>query len=125
MVVKNIMVCVTQQKTCERLIRKGFSLKKGEDCNLYIINAVHKEDNFLNETNDVEALEYLFKVSEKSGAELTVLKTDNIIESMINFAKENQITDVIMGKSPNFSDENHPLASNLKEKMDNINYIIL
>lgn len=125
MINKNIMVCVTQQKTCERLIKKGYKLKQAGEGNLYIINVVHKNDTFLHKSNEPKALEYLFRVAEKSDAELMVIKTENVIQSMIDFANENNITDIVMGKSPNFSNENHPIASKLQRKLNDTNYIII
>ena len=43
---KNIMVCVTQQKTCERLIHTGYNMTNEND-NLYIIHVVNENDKFL------------------------------------------------------------------------------
>lgn len=34
----NVMVCVTQQKTCDRLIRYGSNLVKGAKGELFIIH---------------------------------------------------------------------------------------
>ncbi len=62
----NIMVCVTQQKTCERLILSGYKLAEATKGKLYVIHVVNEKDKFLNNVNDGEALEYLFGGIEKS-----------------------------------------------------------
>lgn len=75
---KNIMVCVTQQKTCERLILKGNELIESEEDKLFVIHVVNEKEKFLDSYSDGEALEYLFQVSKESGADLTVLRSKNI-----------------------------------------------
>ncbi|HHV59861.1 MAG TPA: universal stress protein UspA, partial [Clostridiaceae bacterium] len=35
---RNVMACVTQQKTCERLIRKAAEINKKEKGSLYVIH---------------------------------------------------------------------------------------
>ncbi|CCQ92635.1 conserved hypothetical protein [[Clostridium] ultunense Esp] len=62
-----VMVCVTQQKTCERLILEGYRLIKSNDDKLYVIHVVNERERFLENVDDGEALEYLFNVSKKAG----------------------------------------------------------
>ena len=95
---KNVMVCVTQQKTCERLILKGNELIESEEDKLFVIHVVNEKENFLQNSNDGEALEYLFRVSKKAGADLTVLRSKNILKTMMDFAIDNRITHIIMGQ---------------------------
>ncbi len=97
---KNIMVCVTQQKTCERLILKGNELIESEEDKLFVIHVVNEKEKFLDSYSDGEALEYLFQVSKKSGADLTVLRSKNILKTLVDFARDNEITHIIMGVSP-------------------------
>ncbi len=62
---RNVMVCVTQQKTCERLILSGYEMLKNDNDKLFVIHVVNEKDNFLDNNSDGEALEYLFNVSKK------------------------------------------------------------
>jgi K+-sensing histidine kinase KdpD len=94
---KNIMVCVTQQKTCERLILKGHELMDSEEDKLFVIHVVNEKEKFLQNSDDGEALEYLFHVSKSVGADLTVLRSKNILKTMIDFALDNGITHIVMG----------------------------
>jgi|SRR5690625_685036 len=94
---KNIMVCVTQQKTCERLILSGQELLEGKADNLYVIHVVNEDEKFLKHASDGEALEYLFDVSKKVGADLTVLKSNDVTGAIINFARQNSITHIVLG----------------------------
>lgn len=113
----NIMVCVTQQKTCERLINKGAKLKESIGSGLYVIHVVKDEDNFLYNEKEPDALQYLFNVSKEAGAELTVLRSENVVETLKEFAKEKAINHIVLGQAPKggntcFIDT---LAENLEE----------
>ncbi|NMB09647.1 MAG: universal stress protein UspA [Tissierellia bacterium] len=92
-----IMVCVTQQRTCEKLIKKGAALRKNEGDELIIINAVNENDKFLNLQNDSEALEYLFEIAKEVDGELQVIRTKNVLDNLISFAKDNNVDYVILG----------------------------
>lgn len=104
---RNILVCVTQQKTCERLIRHAASLKKDLEGELYVIHVAKNEWKFLDNKKEGEALEYLFGISKSVGANLFVLKSDEIVETIANFAKENNIGYIVMGQSPDDHKENN------------------
>ncbi|AFS78935.1 universal stress protein domain-containing protein [Gottschalkia acidurici 9a] len=122
---KNIMVCVTQQKTCERLITTGYKKIEQEKDNLFVIHVVNENDSFLHNSNEGEALEYLFAVSKKAGADLTVIRAKDVIGAIGDFAKKNEITHVILGESPNKDTDNHPIAKRLKKIIPNSEYIIV
>lgn len=103
---KNILVCVTQQKTCERLIRKAYALKSGPRDNLFVIHVAKNNWNFLDNAREGEALEYLFGISKSVGANLSVLKSDEIVKTISTFVQDNKINHIILGESPNDHKEN-------------------
>jgi len=103
---KNILVCITQQKTCERLIRKAVELRGEFGGNLFVIHVAKNEWNLLNNKTEGEALEYLFGISKSVGANLTVLKSGNIAKALADFARQNEIDLIIMGESPDSGKEN-------------------
>lgn len=122
---KNIMVCVTQQKTCERLIMSGYA-KKGKADKLHIINVVNEDENFLYNLNEADALEYLFGVSKRAGADLMVVRAEDVIKAMADFAKEEKVTHIVLGSSPQSGDEDtHPIAKKLKKHLKDVEYIIV
>ncbi|MCF6460621.1 universal stress protein [Clostridium sp. Cult3] len=122
----NIMVCVTQQKTCERLILNGYKLAEATKGKLYVIHVVNEKEKFLDNVDDGEALEYLFGVSKKVGADLTVLRSKDITKAMIDFAKDNQITHIVMGTPPNVGNAKSPdLGLKLQNALPNVEFIKL
>ncbi len=96
---KRIMVCVTQQKSCERLIQRGNELKKTKNSELFVIHVVKEDWKFFGTLSESDALEYLFDVSKNCGASLNVIKAKNIEKTLNDFAENKKIDIVVMGES--------------------------
>jgi Universal stress protein family. len=96
---KNVMVCVTQQKTCDRLIKFGFEFLGEDKGELFIIHVAHYELNFLGNSREGEALEYLYEKALEYGANLTVVRSNNVLETLVSLVEKNKITHVVMGES--------------------------
>lgn len=122
MIDKNVMVCVTQQKTCERLIAKGKSLVKNENDELLVIHVVNENDKFLNNYSDGDALEYLFGITKVLGAELVVERSKNIINTIVKFAKDRNINVIVMGESP---DNKNTFQEKIKKKLKDVEIIVI
>ncbi len=118
-IINNILVCVTQQKTCERLIQKAAELRDEHNGSLYVIHVAKDDWNFLDNFREGEALEYLFGISKSVGANLTVLKSDEIVKSISDFALENHIDCIVMGESPSDHKENK-FYSELKKMLNGV-----
>lgn len=96
----NIMVCVTQQKNCERLIQRGAALKDKLKGELFVIHVAKEGVNFLGNHKESEALEYLFDISKNVGADLTVLRSDSIVSTLVDFIQNKKIEHVVLGEPP-------------------------
>lgn len=116
---KNILVCVTQQKTCERLIRKAAEMRDENKGNLFVIHVIKNSWNILDNTKEGEALEYLFGISKAAGANLSVLKSDEIEATIAQYATDNKINCIIMGNSADDHKENR-FAEKLKKLLYNV-----
>ncbi len=96
---KNVMVCVTQQKTCDRLIKKGHEFLGSEDGELFIIHVAHHQYKFLNNSKEGEALEYLYEKALEYGANLTVVRSNDVLHTLLELIEKNKITHIILGQS--------------------------
>ena len=96
---KNVMVCVTQQKTCDRLIRYGNDILGDNKGELFIIHVAHYKFNFLGNTKEGEALEYLYEKALEYGANLTVVRSNDVLETLADLVKKNKITHIVVGES--------------------------
>lgn len=95
---QNILVCVTKQKTCERLI-KAASQRMAKGGNLHVLHVAKNSWNILDNARESEALEYLFKISKFYDAEMTMLRDDNISKTIADFAIKNNIDLIVLGAS--------------------------
>lgn len=107
----SILVCVTQQKACERLIRTAAELL-ADGGNLYVIHVTKEDWNFIDNAQDGVALEYLFSLSKSYGAELTLLHSDKIPETVAQYAQHYGIELIIAGDGPN---GNSPFITRLSD----------
>lgn len=92
-----ILVCVTGQKTCERLIAHGAALAEESGAVLEVVHAVRENALFLDNESEGEALEYLFGVSKRYGADMTLLRARDVLASLIEHARERKATTLVVG----------------------------
>ncbi|NLY82826.1 MAG: universal stress protein UspA [Clostridiales bacterium] len=113
---KNIMVCVTKQKTCERLISYGEQLKSSDEDSLLIIHVSKSDEKFLGNSKESDALKYLYNIAMERGANLIVLKSDNVKDTLARQVEENNIHKIIVGAS----DKKQIEGNFIKELKDNL-----
>lgn len=122
---KNVLVCVTQQKTCEKLIQQGAELSKDPSDNLYVLHVVNENDKLLYSFSDGDALEYLFRITKEVGAELTVKRSKDVLKSIVDFADEIKVTHVVVGGGAGSSGVAGNFVSKLQRKISNAEFILL
>lgn len=115
------MVCVTVQKTCERLIREGAIVSGGSD--LCVLHVAKGGESFLGSENDAEALEYLYRISREFGAEMDVLRSDDVVEAVAVYAKQNNVGRVVLGASGKHGKSS--LAGKLRTKLRKVEFVVV
>lgn len=115
---KNVMVCVTQQKTCDRLIQYGHDFLGNHEGELFIIHVSHYQIKFLGNSKEGEALEYLYEKALEYGANLTVVRSNDVLETLADLVKKNKITHVIVGESGEAEIKSN-LVEQLRKKIEN------
>lgn len=113
---EKIMVCITEQKTCERLIQKGLELSQGKNTEIYVLHIAIKDVKVIEDDQSAEALEYLFEKSKTYGASVSVIKSDNIKDTLINFAIDHSINHIILGQT-RLSSEKDSVIFKLKNEL--------
>lgn len=113
---KNIMVCVTQQRTCDRLIKCGHEALGDHEGKLFIIHVAPNDVKLLGSSEEGEALDYLYGKAIEYGANLTVVRSNNILDTLVGLVEKNQINEVILGQS-NQAGHNESLIIKFKEKI--------
>ena len=95
-----VLVCVTTQKSCERLIEAGAKAAAATQANLHVIHVAGSHQRFFNMYNEAEALEFLFGASKKHGAEMTVVRSEDVAQTLVDYVRDNGVHMIIFGQSP-------------------------
>lgn len=120
---KNIMVCVTRQKTCDRLISRGEELRGGdENTHLYVVHSVQKGHNFLGIPYEGEAMEYLFTAAQLAKAELALLRSDDVESALFEFAKTHDIKVMVMGTA---ASQGENIVTRLQRRLPDVAFDII
>lgn len=119
-----VMICVTKQKACERLIKIGSNKANNELSKLYVVHVSREGESYLGNPDEGQALEYLFSVSKKANAEMTVMRSENIVETLVDFAKEQEIQVMVLGESPSLNQENN-IIKELKHRLEKVEFVIV
>ena len=90
-----VMVCVTQQETCMRLIEAGARIAKEEKLPLSVIS-VFRESSGMN-ANDGGVLENLFACAQKYNASMNVFFNDSPALVVAVAAKKNHVSTLVTG----------------------------
>ena len=95
--VTHVLVCVTGQKTCERLIAEGqrLAIERGEE--LSVLHVARKGGELMGGASEAEALEYLFHVSSERGAGMTVIRSDEVVKTVENHARKIGASMIVLG----------------------------
>lgn len=97
-VVHRIMVCVTPQSSCKRLIERGAARAK-EMGGQFVVIYVNKKQDLNRELKEHKILLELFEIAKTRGGTVSILSGDKVYNTLADFSKQNEITHIIVGKS--------------------------
>lgn len=89
---------MTPQKSCRRLVERGAERARetnGEFCVVY----VNKNNDIYKDLKEHKILIELFEMAQKLGGRVSILVGRKISDTLAEFANENDITEIIVGKS--------------------------
>lgn len=93
-----VLVLVTLQRSCARLIRRGADMALQQHCTLHVLHVVVKDPESDQDTAiDAQVLNYLYALSGEAGAEMTVLTADVAVTAMAEFATRQGSRQIVMG----------------------------
>ncbi|ABR49804.1 UspA [Alkaliphilus metalliredigens QYMF] len=121
----NVMVCVTKQKTCERLIGAGAELQQEKGGELFIVHIAPRGWNILGNSEEGEALEYLFEISKSVGADMTVFRSSEISKTIIEFCKNKNIETIVLGESLETRPDNNMIVQLSQEVCGDVDIKII
>ncbi len=115
---EKVMVCVTEQKICERLIQNAIEILPNKEIEIFVLHVALKDIKVIEDVQAAQALEYLFEKAKYYGASLTVLKSNDIRHTLLKFAIDNDIDYMIMGET-RLQDEKDSIIFKLKSDLEN------
>jgi len=115
----NVLVCVTGQLSCERLIVAGARLAEQAQAGLYVLHVARKGNKVLGYANEAEALEYLFGVSVSHGADMFVVKNDDVLGTIADKIRELGASTLVAGRAANYS--GWDMLDDLKTRVPEVN----
>ena len=94
-----VLVCVTVQKECERLILAGKRLADNGNIALRVLHVTQPDAAPLGNPDAQEALNALYALSRKAGAEMTLLYNADVRAAIVDFAHQVNAVCVVVGSS--------------------------
>jgi len=95
------------------------------DDTIHIIHVAGSDYNFLGDSEESKALEFLYEKSREVGADLTVLKSDDTILTLCSLAKENEITKMVVGASGEAAESASSFLGELRTRLDTAGELII
>ena len=122
--ITDVMVCVTNQRSCERLIQRGMELKT-DGVELHVVHCVQTGQNFMGTPFEADAIEYLFTAAQVAGAELTMLRADNVDDALVEYAQANSVGMIVMGASPERNRGSNSIMLRLQRRLPDVMFDIV
>ena len=117
-----VMVLVTMQRTCARLIRSGAEMAMKKGVPLKVVHVAAKRDE-APETSaiDAQTLDYLYALAGEVNAEMCVLSTEVPVVAMADYAQEHGVKHVVMGNG----EYAHSIAETLSSFLPGVHIVIM
>lgn len=97
----SVLVCVTGQKSCHRLIQEGDRLAQDLNAQLCVLHVARPGDGLLGDAQkgEAEALEYLFEIAREHGAQMSVVRALDVIETIVQQAEKVNALVLVLGSA--------------------------
>jgi len=112
---ETVLVCVTVQKECERLILAGKRLADNARIPLKVLHVAEQDTAPLGCTDTQEALNDLYALSRQAGAEMTLLYSTDVRQAIVDYAHQVNAVCVVVGSNKQGS---WAMAEALEELLD-------
>lgn len=121
------MVCVTSQRSCDKLIARGIDRAGAGDppAFLHVVHCVETGRNFMNTPYEADAIEYLFTAAQLAGAELSLVRADNVDDALVNYAENHGIQLIILGAGAAGGANREPINLRLQRRLPGVEFDVV
>ena len=99
-------------------------MERSADAEIHVVHCVETGRNFMGTPFEGDAVEYLFTAAQLAGAELILLRADNVDDALVEYAEKNGIDIIIMGASPTNLDH-ETIVTRLQRRLPNVEFDII
>lgn len=117
-----VMVCVTRQKTCERLVKAGALRAKQTGAKLIVAHAAYQHENIMNDEDEAAAMEMLFHVTNEYGGEMIMFRCEDKFKGLADCAIKNKVGLMILGASVESAES---VVGVLRQLLPEVNFVVL
>lgn len=117
-----VMVCVTRQTTCQRLIRQGAAIAQQLGQELIVVHALRQYERILSSSDESAALEMLFEEANKYEGQMIVIRCEDVLEGLTKCAKVNNVGLMILGASPQNAQS---VCEEIRRRMPRVSYMVV
>jgi len=123
----DIMVCVTGQRSCDRLMAWGAerAAELGGDARLHVVHCVETGRKFMNAAFESDAIEYLFTAAQLAGADLSLLRAENVDDALVDYALEHDVDIIILGEGSAGTQPKDHIAIRLQRRLPNVRFDVV
>ena len=115
-----VIVLVTLQHQCARLIRRGGDIALAQGRQLKVVHVAPRDENLQAEAK-AAVLNDLYALANEAGAEMCLLVAEVMVTTVVEFAKEHKAKQIIIGAGENA----HGIAETLSEMLPGVQILIV
>ena len=120
---KCVLVCVTGQKSCERLIVIGAQQAARLGAALTVLHVARTGAAMMGSLSEAEALEYLFQKASDHGGDMTFVRADDVLDALEKQARRLKACLIVTGRAADY--RGHDLLDDLQARLPEIRFKIV
>ena len=95
-----VLVCVTDQMSCGRLIRFGRKRADETGCPLRVLHVRTREETMMGNPDISSALNELYSLAREAEAEMEIVSARDVEGTIAGYAKKHRAALVVLGETP-------------------------
>ena len=117
-----ILVCITDQPQCARLIQKGRELADASSARLSVLHVRTRQKTLMGNPDISAALNQLYATAREADAEMEIISSSEVEKTIAEYARVQQVTTIVIGISPR--DGRPPMKARLEVLLPDVPIIV-
>ena len=95
-----VLVCVTGQLQCARLIHRGRELADAQHADLLVLHVRTRQKTLMGNPDITAALNQLYADARGADAEMEIIASPEVEKTITDYARTHQVSAIVIGASP-------------------------